>query len=83
MRTRSFCSILDLSHNENYNVALMSASEIEGGRKLSREDRVIQLDYNPRNQTLAAGTQDGNVVMWRNLNAEFAKGAKRNGKHCR
>ena len=72
-----FVRFWDLSHNENYHVSLMSASEIDGGRKLSHDDRVIQLDYNPRNQTLAAGTQDGNVVMWRNLNAEFAKGANR------
>ena len=77
------CSILGFVAQRKLQCSLMSASEIEGGRKLSQEDRVIQLDYNPRNQTLAAGTQDGNVVMWRNLNAEFAKGAKRNGKHCR
>ena len=72
-----FVRFWDLAHNENYHLSIMSASEIDGGRKLSREDRISRLDYNPNNQTIAAGSQDGNIVMWRNLNAGFAKGVSR------
>ena len=29
----------------------------------------MTIDYNPRKRVLAAGTRDGNVVMWKNLAA--------------
>lgn len=72
-----FVRFWDLAHNENYHLSIMSASEVDGGRKLSRDDRVSRLDYNPNNQILAAGTQDGHVIMWRNLNTDLAKGSQR------
>jgi intraflagellar transport protein 140 len=59
----------DLSHNSNYllSLSMHNIGAASGTRKISKADRIITIDYNPRKRVLAAGTRDGNVVMWKNL----------------
>ena len=61
----------DLTHNSNYLLGLSSHNKLQasGARKISKTDAIVTIDYNPRKRVLAAGTRDGNVVMWKNLAA--------------
>ncbi len=61
----------DLTHNSNYLLGLSSHNQgqASGARKIAKTDAIVTIDYNPRKRVLAAGTRDGNVVMWKNLAA--------------
>lgn len=61
----------DLTHNSNYLLGLSAHNigQASGSRKIAKTDRIVTIDYNPRKRVLAAGTRDGNVVMWKNLAA--------------
>ena len=61
----------DLTHNSNYllSLSMHNIGAQSGTRKISKSDRIVTIDYNPRKRVLAAGTRDGNVVMWKNLAA--------------
>ena len=61
----------DLTHNSNYllSLSMHNIGAASGTRKISKSDRIVTIDYNPRKRVLAAGTRDGNVVMWKNLAA--------------
>jgi intraflagellar transport protein 140 len=67
----------DLTHNSNYLLSLSqhNLGAASGTRKISKGDRIVTIDYNPRKRVLAAGTRDGNVVMWKNLAAAPAAAA--------
>lgn len=54
--------VWDLAFDENYTMSLQS-----GDRSISRSDRVAALAYSPTKSTLAVGTRDGKVVMWRHF----------------
>lgn len=64
----------DLTHNSNYLLGLSSHNngQASGARKIAKTDAIVTIDYNPRKRVLAAGTRDGNVVMWKNLAAVSA-----------
>ncbi len=67
----------DLTHNSNYLLGLSAHNKQQatGTRKIAKTDRIVTMDYNPRKRVLAAGTRDGNVVMWKNLAAASAPAA--------